>query len=59
MWHFMEIRGVLAREQMATLLPREADHVVLNDLARRRLVFRRPASGDFHALSRLVAGLIE
>ena len=59
MWHFMEVRGVVPRGQMATLLPREADHIVLQHLAERRLVFRRPASGDFHALSRLVRDLIE
>ena len=56
-WHSLEERGALSVADLVAHLPREADRAVLESLVQRGLVFRRPASGDYLALSRLMRSL--
>jgi hypothetical protein len=53
-WSEVESRGRIERDQVGALFPEEADRFALQRLAARRLVFERPDSGDYHALSRLI-----
>ena len=57
-WSCLERQGALSRAELRAHLPDEADHAVLASLVRRRLVFERPGSGDFLALSRLMRSLM-
>ena len=57
-WAVMEELGLLAKESVAEVFPEEAHRVALDRLVDRKLVFRSPISGRFHALSRLVAHLM-
>lgn len=54
----LEERGMIGREEVATLLPDEAARGALDDLAARHLAFTSPITGRYHALSRLVAHLM-
>ena len=55
-WSAVEARGWLAHGVLPALFQRPLELEALDALVRRRLVFRS-ASGDVHALSRLVADL--
>lgn len=57
-WNSLEERGALSRAELPDHLPDEADRATLESLVRRGLVFRRPASGDYLALSSLMRDLI-
>jgi hypothetical protein len=57
-WTTLEELGLLAREELETVLPETAHRDALERLVGRRLVFRSPISGRYHALSRLVAHLM-
>lgn len=54
----LEERGMVARDEVPTLLPEDAAREALDELAARRLVFTSPITGRYHALSRLVAHLM-
>lgn len=54
-WAALEARGLLPRDEAAG---DAALHEALERLVARRLAFRSPVSGGYHALSRLVAHLI-
>lgn len=57
-WSSLEERRALSRAEALAHLPDEADRATLESLVRRGLVFRRPVSGDYLALSRLMRNLI-
>ena len=57
-WRSLEERGTLPGAELLAHLPDEADRTALEALVRRGLVFRRPASGDYLALSRLMRSLM-
>ncbi len=57
-WRSLEERGTLPGAELPAHLPDEADRTALEALVRRGLVFRRPASGDYLALSRLMRSLM-
>ena len=57
-WHTMEGLGLLSREELENVLPDAEHRQALEQLVERRLVFRSPISGRYHALSRLVAHLM-
>ena len=54
----LEDRGLIAREEVAELLPEETVRLALDLLVTRRLAFPSPITGRYHALSRLVAHLM-
>ncbi len=54
----LEERGLIAREEVAGLLPEEGVRLALDLLVTRRLAFPSPITGRYHALSRLVAHLM-
>jgi hypothetical protein len=54
----LEERGFIAREELADVLPADAQRRALDQLAARRLAFPSPITGRYHALSRLVAHLM-
>ena len=56
-WCCLEERGALSGTDLAAHLPDEVDRATLESLVRRGLVFRRPGSGDYLALSSLVRSL--
>jgi hypothetical protein len=57
-WRALEDRGLIAPEEVADLFEDSGDASALESLIRRNLVFRSPASGRIHALSRLVQHLM-
>lgn len=57
-WRSLEERGTLSRRDVPAHLPDEVDLATLESLARRGLVFRRPESGDYLALSSLMRSLM-
>ena len=57
-WRWLEERGALSRGEMPAHLPDEVDHAILESLARRGLVFRRPGSGEYLALSNVMRSLM-
>ena len=56
-WSVLEDRGRIAADELTRVLPSEDERHALEGLAERRLAFRSPISGGFHALSRLVERL--
>jgi len=57
-WSALERRGVVGRDEAATLLGDEEGQAGLARLIDRRLVFKSPHTGSLHALSRLVRQLL-
>ena len=57
-WTTLEEMGLFSREDLETMLPVAAHREALERLVERRLAFRSPISGRYHALSRLVAHLM-
>ena len=57
-WTKLEDVGLFSRDDLESVLPLAAHRVALERLVVRRLVFRSPISGRYHALSRLVAHLM-
>ncbi|HEX9885629.1 MAG TPA: hypothetical protein VGA70_04035 [Longimicrobiales bacterium] len=56
-WAVVEESGRVAQRDVSVLLPEPAQRHALEELVRRRLVFRAPSTGEVHALSRLVRDL--
>lgn len=54
----LEERGLIAREEVPSLLPDDSARRALEQLVARRLAFPSPITGRYHALSRLVAHLM-
>ncbi len=57
-WRSLEERGALSRGEVPAQLPDEVDRTTLESLVRRGLVFQRPESGDYLALSNLMRSLM-
>ncbi|HKJ01591.1 MAG TPA: hypothetical protein VJ997_04020 [Longimicrobiales bacterium] len=57
-WTKLEEMGLFSRDDLESVLPVVAHRDALERLVERRLVFRSPISGRYHALSRLVAHLM-
>ena len=57
-WRSLEERGALSPGDVPAHLPDEVDRATLESLVRRGLVFRRPESGDYLALSGLMRSLM-
>ena len=57
-WRSLEERGALSRGEVPAQLPDEVDRTALESLVRRGLVFQRPESGDYLALSNLMRSLM-
>ena len=57
-WRSLEERGALSPGDVPAHLPDEVDRATLESLVRRGLVFRRPESGDYLALSNLMRSLM-
>ena len=57
-WRSLEERGTLSPADLPAHLPDEVDRTILESLVRRGLVFRRPESGDYLALSNLLRSLM-
>ncbi len=57
-WRSLEERGALPPGDVPAHLPDEVDRATLESLARRGLVFRRPESGDYLALSSVMRSLM-
>jgi hypothetical protein len=57
-WRVLEERGLLTEDEMAQGIPESERAEALDRLSRRRLAFRSPITGRWHALSRLVSHLL-
>lgn len=57
-WRALEERGLLTGDEMAEAIPEPEREETLDRLLRRRLAFRSPVTGRWHALSRLVSHLL-
>ena len=57
-WLTLEKRGMIAKEEVVHVLQEESAQQALDLLTRRRLAFRSPITGRYHALSRLVEHLM-
>jgi hypothetical protein len=57
-WAALEALGLVAKEEVESAMPDPAHRAALDRLVERRLAFRSPISGRYHALSRLVAHLM-
>ncbi|HSM60974.1 MAG TPA: hypothetical protein VK849_09265 [Longimicrobiales bacterium] len=56
-WRILEDRGFLARDELADIMRHAEGAATFERLAARRLAFRSPVTGRYHALSRLVRHL--
>lgn len=57
-WLILEQHGLVAAEAVTGLYPDEGARAALDRLVERRVAFRGPVSGRYHALSRLVQHLL-
>lgn len=57
-WDALETRGLIARDDVADVLGGEGERKALDRLVERRVAFRSPITGRYHALSRLVEHLM-
>lgn len=57
-WSSLERRGLLEPDGLTEFLPEEEARAALDRLVDRRVAFRSPGSGRYHALSRLVQHLL-
>jgi len=57
-WSSLERRGLLEPDGLTEFLPDEEARAALDRLVDRRVAFRSPGSGRYHALSRLVQHLL-
>ncbi len=57
-WDILEDRGLIARDDADGILVGDGEREALDLLVQRRLAFRSPISGRYHALSRLVEHLM-
>jgi hypothetical protein len=57
-WKVVEVRGLIAREEIDEVLEDPSHREALERLVARRVVFRSPITGRVHALSKLVAHLM-
>ena len=57
-WTVLEDHGRLEADELVLALPSAEHRTALEELAARRLAFKGPGSGGFHALSRLVRHLM-
>lgn len=55
-WERVEARGRVLAGELHDVVPAAKDRRALERLTDRRLVFRDPRRGDYHALSRLIGG---
>lgn len=56
-WRILEDRGFLAKDELAGIMRHAEGAATFERLAARRLAFRSPVTGRYHALSRLVRHL--
>ncbi len=57
-WRILEEQGLLAGGDIARAMPHAEEREALERLGDRRLAFRSPITGRWHALSRLVSRLL-
>ena len=57
-WLRLEERGLIGKDDVESLFPEDEQRAALNRLVDRRVAFRSPISGRYHALSRLVRHLL-
>ena len=57
-WRTLEKFGLVTTEELSDLYPEEDARSALDQLVERRVAFRSPVSGRYHALSRLVQHLL-
>lgn len=57
-WDILEDRGLIARDDADGVLAGDGEREALDLLVQRRLAFRSPITGRYHALSRLVEHLM-
>jgi len=57
-WRTLEEHGLITAEELIEVFPDEQARSVLDRLVERRVAFRSPVSGRYHALSRLVQHLL-
>ena len=57
-WNALETRGLIAREDLDGVFDGADEREALDNLVERRLAFRSPITGRYHALSRLVEHLM-
>ena len=57
-WRSLEERGALSPGDVPAHLPDAVDRAILESLVRRGLIFRRPRSGDYLALSTLMRSMM-
>jgi len=57
-WNALETRGLIAREDLDGVFGGADGREALDNLVERRLAFRSPITGRYHALSRLVEHLM-
>lgn len=57
-WDILEDRGLIARDDADGILAGDGEREALDLLVQRRLAFRSPITGRYHALSRLVEHLM-
>ena len=57
-WERLEERGLVGSNEVEGLFPEQGERDALNRIVHRRLAFRSPISGRYHALSRLVKHLL-
>lgn len=57
-WRLLEQRGRIPAAEVDALLREPEERDALGRLVQRRLAFRQPRSGDYHALSALVRDLL-
>jgi len=57
-WNALETRGLIAREDLDGVFDGADEREALDHLVERRVAFRSPITGRYHALSRLVERLM-
>ncbi|MCH7532229.1 MAG: hypothetical protein IIB36_10805 [Gemmatimonadetes bacterium] len=57
-WRTLEQHGLVTTEELTDVYPEEDARSALDQLVERRVAFRSPVSGRYHALSRLVQHLL-
>ena len=57
-WNRLEEQGMVGSDEVLSMYPEQGERDALDRIVERRLAFRSPISGRYHALSRLVQHLL-
>ena len=57
-WNRLEEQGMVGSDEVLSMYPEQGERDALDRIVERRLAFRSPISGRYHALSRRVQHLL-